>query len=150
MVRTNIHLAPHRLHRKKDLILDESCHNDLTVHFLRRFGVGWKLLDGCVLVKLLRFGNSERFKVFVVIVIVPLILNTIQFVIQDTFLKKSDFEITDVEVMRKYYDCTEGEDLETSLNANGGSSQARVELGSKADGNIADKDTALSTNSNPV
>ena len=112
--------------------------------------MGWKLLDGCVLVKLLRFGNSERFKVFVVIVIVPLILNTIQFVIQDTFLKKSDFEITDVEVMRKYYDCTEGEELETSLNANGGSRQARVELSSKADGNIADKDTALSTNSNPV
>ena len=42
-------------------------------------------------------------------------LNTLQFVIQDTFLKKSDFEITDLDVMKKYYDCTNMEDLETSL-----------------------------------
>jgi STIMATE family len=53
--------------------------------------------------------------VFVVVVVVPTIMNTFQFVIQDTFLKKGDFEITDVEIMKKYYDCTEGEDLDSSL-----------------------------------
>jgi STIMATE family len=53
--------------------------------------------------------------VFFVIVIVPLVLNTLQFVIQDTFLKKNDFEITDVDVMKKYYDCTDAQELETSL-----------------------------------
>ena len=52
---------------------------------------------------------------FFVIVIVPLVLNTLQFVIQDTFLKKNDFEITDVDVMKKYYDCTDSQELETSL-----------------------------------
>lgn len=62
-----------------------------------------------------RFGSSNNLKVFVVVVVVPTIMNTVQFVIQDTFLKKGDFEITDVEIMKKYYDCTEGDDLESSL-----------------------------------
>ncbi len=50
---------------------------------------------------------------------VPIVMNSLQFVIQDTFLKKSDFEITDVDIMRKYYDCTDLEDLETSLTGIG-------------------------------
>jgi hypothetical protein len=62
-----------------------------------------------------------------VIVIVPLVLNTIQFVIQDTFLKKNDFEITDVDVMKKYYDCTDAQELETSLTQ-GRDSAVSVEL----------------------
>lgn len=62
-----------------------------------------------------RFGDRNNLKVFVVVVVVPTIMNTFQFVIQDTFLKKGDFEITDVEIMKKYYDCTEGDDLDTSL-----------------------------------
>jgi hypothetical protein len=53
-----------------------------------------------------------------VVVIVPITFNTIQFVIQDTFLKKSDFEITDVEIMKKFYECTdEVEQLEGELIA---------------------------------
>jgi STIMATE family len=66
-----------------------------------------------------RFGNRNNLKVFVVVVVVPTIMNTFQFVIQDTFLKKGDFEITDVEIMKKYYDCTEGEDLDSSLTKSG-------------------------------
>jgi len=65
-------------------------------------------------------------------VIVPLVLNTVQFVIQDTFLKKNDFEITDVDVMKKYYDCTDAQELETSLT------QARdstVSIELKSEGN---------------
>lgn len=69
----------------------------------------------CSLFALSRFGSSNNLKVFVVVVVVPTIMNTVQFVIQDTFLKKGDFEITDVEIMKKYYDCTEGDDLESSL-----------------------------------
>lgn len=65
------------------------------------------------------FRDYNKLKVFFVVVIVPMTLNTLQFVIQDTFLKKSDFEITDVDIMRKYYDCTDMEDLETSLTGIG-------------------------------
>lgn len=31
-----------------------------------------------------------------------------QFLIQDTFIKKGDFEITDVEIMRDHYECLVG------------------------------------------
>lgn len=59
------------------------------------------------------FGGHDKLKLFTVVIIIPITFNTIQFVIQDTFLKKSDFEITDVEIMKKYYDCTnEVEQLE--------------------------------------
>lgn len=49
------------------------------------------------------------------IVIVPIILNSIQFIIQDTFLKKSDFEITDMEILKRFYTTSDNEDLDTSL-----------------------------------
>ena len=67
------------------------------------------------------------------VVVVPTIMNTIQFVIQDTFLKKGDFEITDVEIMKKYYDCTEGEDLDTSLtkSTNEGSNNPSAAIAQK-------------------
>lgn len=54
-------------------------------------------------------------------------LNTLQFVIQDTFLKKSDFEITDVDIMRKYYECTDAEELETSLTGIGVAPSAELQ-----------------------
>lgn len=65
------------------------------------------------------FGDNNRLKIFIVVVAVPLTMNILQFIIQDTFLKKSDFEITDVEVMRKYYECTSEEELEKSLSRGG-------------------------------
>lgn len=82
----------------------------------------------------IRFGNWTKLKIFTVVVIAPLTLNTLQFIIQDMFLKKSDFEITDIEVMKKYYDCTEGEDLETSLNQT--SNNVNVEMHAKDIKNI--------------
>lgn len=44
------------------------------------------------------------------VVIIPLIMNTLQYIIQDAFLKKSDFEITDIEIMKKYYSTGGGEE----------------------------------------
>ena len=60
----------------------------------------------------IRYANNQSFKVVSVMFIVPVILNVLQvntfdqFLIQDQFIKKHDFEITDVEIMRDFYDCT--------------------------------------------
>lgn len=50
-----------------------------------------------------------------VIVIVPIVLNSLQFIVQDMFLKKSDFEITDMDVLKKFYCSNDNEDLDVSL-----------------------------------
>jgi len=52
-----------------------------------------------------RFGDNEKLKVTSVVFIIPVILNVLQFLIQDTFIKKNDFEITDIEIMRDHYEC---------------------------------------------
>lgn len=47
--------------------------------------------------------------------IIPIILNSLQFIVQDMFLKKSDFEITDMDILKKFYCTHDNEDLDISL-----------------------------------
>lgn len=51
------------------------------------------------------FGTHENLKVTMVVFVIPVVLNVMQFLVQDTFIKKNDFEITDIDIMRDYYDC---------------------------------------------
>ena len=52
---------------------------------------------------------------FTVIVLVPIILNSIQFIIQDMFLKKNDFEITDIDILKTFYSSIQNEELDISF-----------------------------------
>eukprot|EP01016_Furgasonia_blochmanni_P021228 TRINITY_DN2351_c0_g1_i2.p2 TRINITY_DN2351_c0_g1~~TRINITY_DN2351_c0_g1_i2.p2 ORF type:complete len:167 (+),score=22.78 TRINITY_DN2351_c0_g1_i2:112-612(+) len=48
--------------------------------------------------------NMPNFKLLIVMVIVPVIMNSFQFWIQDNFLKKQEFDKEDVRLMPHYYE----------------------------------------------
>lgn len=50
------------------------------------------------------FGDQVDFKLVFVMIIFPTILNITLYLIQDSFIKKSDFETTSLEIMLRFYE----------------------------------------------
>ena len=71
----------------------------------------------------------------------PIVLNSIQFIIQDMFLKKNDFEITDMDILKTYYCTTQNEDLDVSLTAGKGENPG-IDLKTAVPGSVVDQPTS--------